>query len=140
MTPEQLIKHAILTQVCAKHSDYFDGKVTAQNVDAVWDLRHENDSFYESVNEELHWEFRGGTVKTGIKAPDSRHYECRSVAAQMECGTWVGWDFWYGGGKHGEPESVDWIEYAYFLDCEERTEVVQHFTKAVAKRKTEDKP
>jgi hypothetical protein len=40
---------------------------------------------------------------TDIPAPSSRHYEAKSVAKQMSDGTWVGWTFWYGGGKHGEP-------------------------------------
>ena len=37
---------------------------------------------------------------------------------------WVGWHYWYGGGKHGEPESIDWIEDAEFVDIESEEEVV----------------
>lgn len=37
----------------------------------------------------------------------------------------------YGGGKHGEPEAIDWIEHAYNLDCieEEKLVVVRTFSK-----------
>lgn len=50
----------------------------------------------------------------------SRHYECEEVATQMSDGTWVGWTHWHGGGKHGEPSAIDWIEHAYYLSCEEK--------------------
>jgi hypothetical protein len=51
---------------------------------------------------------------------------------QMPDGTWVGWTYWYGGGKHGEPSAMPWIEDAYNLDCkEERVMMTKRtFTKA----------
>jgi hypothetical protein len=83
------------------------------------------DKFVESNN---HWdylsEFREGQVETNIPAPYSRHYESRSVARKMSDGDWVGWTYWYGGGKHGDPESIDWIEDAYNLTCVEETKMV----------------
>jgi hypothetical protein len=30
-------------------------------------------------------------------------------------GKWVGWNYWYGGGKHAEPEDIDWIGNAEFV-------------------------
>lgn len=35
------------------------------------------------------------------------------------------------GGKHGEPEAIDWIEHAYDVECkeEEKLVVVHTFTK-----------
>lgn len=118
MTPEQLIKHAILLQA-------FEGgiearEVTAENVDQVFDEVNGDD--YEL--QDYKSEFRCGQVETNIKAPYSRHYECKSVARKMPDGRWVGWPYWYGGGKHGQPEEIDWMEDAYFLDCKEEEKVV----------------
>jgi hypothetical protein len=44
-------------------------------------------------------------------------------------GSYVGWTYWYGGGKHGEPESVPWMEHAYEVEMREETRVVKVFTK-----------
>lgn len=69
--------------------------------------------------------------ETVIPCDYSRNYESKSVAKKMKDGTWIGWTFWYGGGKHGEPEAIDWIEHAYYLDCneEEKVVTVRTFTK-----------
>ena len=75
-------------------------------------------------------ECRASGVKTDLPAPFCRHYVAREVAAQFG-GQWVGWTYFYGGGKHAEPEAVPWIEDAYFLDCveEEKVVTVRTFTK-----------
>lgn len=66
-------------------------------------------------------DIRSSGIETGIPTDEfSRHYECESVAEQMSDGSWVGWLYWHGGGKHGEPGSIDWIEHAYYLSCEEK--------------------
>lgn len=57
--------------------------------------------------------------ETRIACDTSRCYESKSVARQLKNGVWVGWTYWFGGGKHGEPGSVDWIEDAYFLAVRE---------------------
>ena len=76
-------------------------------------------------------DFREGEEETKIQAEWSRHYETKSVAAKMFDGSWVGWTYWYGGGKHGEPEAMDWMGNAYDLGCEEKEELVinRYFTK-----------
>jgi hypothetical protein len=80
------------------------------------------------VEDEAHWdyesEFREGDVETNIPAPSSRHYESKSVAMQTAEGEWIGWTFWYGGGKHGEPGAIDWMSDAYHLNCTEEEKVV----------------
>ena len=51
----------------------------------------------------------------------------------MPDGSWVGWTYWYGGGKYGEPEAIDWMDDAYDLACteEEKVVTVRTFTKQV---------
>lgn len=79
------------------------------------------------------YEFREGQFKTGITSASdySRYYECKSVGAEMYDGSFVGWNYWYGGGKHGEPDSIEWMSNAYNLDVkeEEQTLIVRTFTK-----------
>lgn len=74
-------------------------------------------------------ELRGSGAETGLPCPHSRHYECKAVAAQMLDGSWVGWNYWYGGGKHGEPRSMPWMEDAYDVTVETVMKPVQVFRK-----------
>ena len=76
-------------------------------------------------------EFRSGEVNTDIPCDWSRTYESKSVAAKMFDGSWVGWTYWYGGGKYGNSEEIDWTSDAYDLDCkeEEKLVVVRTFSK-----------
>ena len=54
----------------------------------------------------------------------SRHYEVDFVVKKIE-DKWVGWNYWYGGGNHGEPEAIEWIGDAVFVNIESEEEVVQ---------------
>ena len=76
-------------------------------------------------------EVRESGMETDLPAEYSRHYESYAVAVQCPDGSWVGFTYWYGGGKHGEPEAIDWIEYAYDVNCkvEEKVMTVHTFTK-----------
>ena len=69
-------------------------------------------------------EFRCSGVETNLGADYSRHYEAEQVAKQLSCGAWVSWTFWFGGGKHGQPESVEWIDQAYQVDCSEEVKTI----------------
>lgn len=124
MTPEQKIKHAILAKT-AEWSKEPLPEITAENVD---------EKYQKLCDAQEHWdarsEIRSGEVETGLPCQWSRHYESKAVAAKMPDGSWVGWTYWYGGGKHAEPEAIDWMNEAYDLDCkeEEKTMIVQTFT------------
>lgn len=122
MTPEQKIKHLIIARV-AEYAEEPLPEVTAENVDDLYDELDE-DSAYEAKAE-----IRSGEVETGLSCECSRHYESKSVAAKTPNGEWVGWTYWYGGGKHGEPEAIDWSEDAYDLACTEVMEPVLKFSK-----------
>lgn len=129
MTPEQKIKHLILLK---DHEMYGEGRdplpeITADNIDELFDAAEEDEPLYDGRSET-----REGTAETGLPCDYSRHYESKAVSAQYIDGSWVGWTYWYGGGKHGEPEEVDWIEYAYDLTCteEEKVVTVRTFSKA----------
>jgi len=134
MTPENKIRREMLLQ-------YKDsGEVEDSDLAVLLQTDLSSDELVDEaydlfIQQNDHWdiksEFREGQVETNIPADYSRHYEAKSVAAKMSDGSWVGWTYWYGGGKHGDPESIDWICDAYDLTCveEEKLIVVQTFTK-----------
>ena len=75
--------------------------------------------------------YRSEGIKTDLFAPYSRNYECEIVADEMPDGSWVAWPYWHGGGKHGDPGSIPWIEDAFEVETWETTKVVRCFRKKV---------
>ncbi|QZP06844.1 hypothetical protein [Caenibius sp. WL] len=123
-TAEQQVKHLIALKAIK-----FGSEIPADllsDPDAAYEYLVENDEHWDAVSET-----RCGEVETDIPAGWSRHYESKSVAALCPDGSWVGWTYWYGGGKHADPEAIDWIDQAYALDCteEQKTVTVRTFTK-----------
>ncbi|MGH1372938.1 MAG: hypothetical protein ACRBBW_12935 [Cellvibrionaceae bacterium] len=125
MTPEQRIKWAALLLV-AKWDKKEPPRVNENNVDDLYEELVEKGAHWDALNE-----IREGEVETNISCDYSRHYESKSVAAKMPDDSWIGWTYWYGGGKHAEPEAIDWMSSAYKLECEEekQTIVVRKFWK-----------
>ena len=125
MTAGQRIRREIVLQAIQAKDIDAKPPETADEVEECWE---------RMVEADIHWdyesEFREGQCETDVNAPWSRHYESRSVAHQCSDGQWVGWTYWYGGGKHGEPEAVEWMDDAYLLGCveTEKTVTVREFT------------
>lgn len=110
MTPEQKLKHLVLIKAAEFDKKLKLPSITAENVDAVYD---EAESNHSNGIGDARGEIREGQHETGIECEWSRHYESKSVAAQYIDGSWIGWTYWFGGGKHGEPEAIDWMDSAY---------------------------
>jgi hypothetical protein len=124
MTPEQKIKHAVLLKAAGFGYFKLDVEITSDNIDEVYESHDDNGSLQDARNE-----IRYGQVETEIACQWNRHYESKSVAAEMPDGSWVGWTHWYGGGKHGEPEAIDWMDEAYNLTFVEKVITVKEFSK-----------
>jgi len=63
--------------------------------------------------------------ETDVYCETNRHYDSKSVSMYCEdLDKWVGYTFWYGGGKYGEPDAIEWIDGAYFLEVQEKEVVV----------------
>ena len=124
MTPEQKLKWAVLARVAACEGV----PAPAYPCDDV-DARH--DALEEGARQDARNDVRCGGVKTDLPCDFSRHYESKAVAMRFPDGSWVGWTYWYGGGKHGEPAAMGWMDDAYDVDCheEEKMVVVRTFTK-----------
>lgn len=101
-------------------------QLTDEDIENMYNILQDSSDYWEAKEA-----IREGEVHTEIETEYSRHYESRSVASQLPDGSWVGWTYWYGGGKHGEPQAIDWIEDAYDLDCveEEKMVTIRTFTK-----------
>ena len=116
MTPEQKLKYAILDLAHIwEHDKSIDETLTGEEVDDLWDETDVGEAMYE---------IRNGGVETGLSCQSSRHYESEAVAIQCPTGDWVGFTYWHGGGKHGDPDGIDWIEYAYDVTCKEEQKMV----------------
>lgn len=120
MTPQQKLKHAVILRGvelgCIKQPAE---EITAENVDDLFEALSEDWALQDAMSE-----IRGSGTETGLPCQWSRHYESQAVAARMPDGSWVGWTYWFGGGKHGEPEVVEWIEDAYEVECKEEEKLV----------------
>jgi hypothetical protein len=125
MNPEQKVKWLIL-QVAARFNKTDAPEYPCENVDQLYDSLVENDEHWDAKSE-----VRCSGIETGLECDYSGYYESSAVAMQMPDGTWVGWTYFYGGGKHSEPSAIEWIEYAYDLTCteEEKVVVVRTFSK-----------
>jgi hypothetical protein len=121
MTPEQRIKREILQQaIDAKDIEWNGGDITAANIDEMYALEMVESDLYQDYESE----FRCSGEDTGLDCESSRHYESKAVARELSGGFWVGWTYWYGGGKHGEPEAVEWMEDAYEVSVIEEQKMV----------------
>lgn len=118
-TPEQEIKHMILALTAR-----WDGVQLPEIMEGVEIDRR----YQELVDQGGHWdarnEVRASGIETGLPCDFSRHYDSDAVAAKSPSGKWVGWTYWHGGGKHGEPDGIPWMQNAYFVDCVEKQEMV----------------
>ena len=132
MSPEQKIKREIL--LIAIMEDDIDWNVDDDIMELSGD---EIDDAYQDIlvdkhlDSEFEQEFRDSGEATDLPTDSSRHYECYEVAREMCDGTWVGWTYWYGGGKFGDPQSISWMVDAYEVCVteEERLVVVKTFKK-----------
>ena len=106
--------------------------ITKETLDEVWDSFADGDC--EDTLRDAVSDIRGGQVETGFACPLSRHFEAKSVGAKLPDGSWVGWTYWYGGGKHSHPQEIEWMPEAYDLTCaeEQKLVTVQTFAKVSA--------
>jgi hypothetical protein len=126
MTPEQRIKRHILKEAIEHNDDLnWDGDITAHNVDEAWQtVLLDNNAHWDYVSQ-----FRDSGEDTRLPSQWSRNYEAKEVARQLSDGTWVGWTYWHGGGKWGEPEAIDWMNESYDVEVRQETRIVNVFAK-----------
>lgn len=125
MTPEQKVKALILIRY-RQWGNTVPG-LTKDTINVTWQKLQEMDNVRDAMND-----VRSSGDNTGLPERQwSRNYESDEVGAKMPDGSWVGWTHWHGGGKHGEPEAIDWISDAYHIECkaEQKMVIVRTFAK-----------
>jgi hypothetical protein len=127
MTPEQAIKYMIINLSARWDGAQVSPDMTGEEVDSAYSALVDSGSHWDAKSE-----IRASGYETDLPCDDSRNYESKSVAAKAPNGKWVGWTYWYGGGKHGEPDAMPWMENAYFVHCAEEEKVVTVRTFSVA--------
>lgn len=116
MNPSTKLKYAILDLAHIwEHDKPLPTDLTEEEVEDLWDETDVGDA----INE-----IRTSGVYTGLPCESCRHYESDAVAVPCPTGEWVGFTYWYGGGKHGEPEAIEWIEKAYDVKCIEEQKMM----------------
>lgn len=126
MTAAQRIKkHLLLKIIKEVKLNIRPNEITPDNVDGLYE---------EFGDEDKEDEFRTNGEHTEIPVTKhSSHYDSRVVAAKLFDDSWVGFVYWSGGGKHGQPSEMPWLEQAFDVDMTERLEIVRTFKKVGAK-------
>ena len=93
----------------------------------ITDLLSKKDEVCEDYWNDYMNDFRCNGSFSGLPSKNSsRHYEVDFVYA-LVFDRVIGWDYWHGGGKHGEPSAMDWLSSAEFLAIT-ATEMVPKYT------------
>ena len=106
MTAQELIINHIKKKAIERHEKYQieipeDITDSDEYCSVKYDVRHEGQE----------------VIINGKDIPSCRVFECVYHFQEID-GKCVAYPYWFGGGKHGEPESVDWIEYAFFIELD----------------------
>lgn len=129
MTPQQKLKREIILKCRSWKGDPLNEfvEITEANVDDLYNsARSDFPGYFQDAQEEIR---SGGFEETGFPTESTRHYESTAVARKCCDGSWVGWTYWHGGGKHGNPEEIDWIPDAYDVVCTVEMKPVNVFSK-----------
>lgn len=116
MKPETKLKYAILDLAATWNDEVLPDNLTEEQVEEYWD---DSEYLEDAINE-----LRCSGIETGLPGQHSRHYESEEVGVQCPNGDWVGFTYWHGGGKFGNPEEIDWIQHAYDVECKEEQKLV----------------
>lgn len=139
MDAKTILKREILLKFVNDDLEIDETAITAQElqeslvtddgdkINEIWELVEE---YEEDGLREVIANFRGSGETTGL--PErfvNMHYESEEVARQITgSDMWIGWTYWYGGGKHGYPEDMEWIDDAYLLHMTVEQRPVKVFT------------
>lgn len=122
--------------------EQFREKYKTLNVEKVYDFdEKELEEFYEEIKYG-EWEdyvrdvvsgFRYSGENIDDKVYEDRYYCYRDVATKITGldDLYLGWTYYFGGGKHAQPQEVEWMEDCYLLTCREveETRIVKVYEK-----------
>ncbi len=129
-TAKDYIIEYVIGKMIESNPKDFAGK-TVEDIQKQIEEDGEVSDYFNEYLDEFRWSGEQSFIKS---TKCSRHYENHEVARVLDINgekIAVGWTYWFGGGKHGEPESIDWLDDAYFCDYTQETRIVDVFTKRV---------
>ena len=128
MTAEQVVKLEIIKRA-VKENDIlvFKDEYTSETIDELYDDAL-NGEYSDEVNEEYYNIRHDGEEINLPTSRTSRHYEVDTHVLKID-DNWIAFDYYYGGGKHSEPDSIDWLDTCRFVYCEEKvvTQTIRTF-------------
>lgn len=130
LTAPQKLKYLVLVTLNTWRKTDMPALETGDQLDVLYAAEEEADDgrFQDARSETRH-----GTEAPEISdTPSSRNYEVDAHVAALPDGSYVGWWYYHGGGKHSEPEyAFDWIANAFDVDhASEVVTITKHtFTK-----------
>lgn len=115
MNAQQLLRKAILLKaVDFENIVPFKENLSGDEIDRLYESYDRWNELADPWNE-----IRYSGIDCNLKATTwSRHYDVDSKAIKID-DKWIQFDYYYGGGKHSEPEYFDYIEHAKIVDCTE---------------------
>lgn len=128
-SPIQKLQYAVLCRA----SDFDENLSTYMqtclvSADTISQVYDDANSKFECAVQDGRSEIRSGQEDTNLPVNVElgilRYYDAKSVAMELPDGSWVGWVYFYGGGKFGEPEAIPWIESAYAVAVKKEEKVV----------------
>lgn len=153
MNAQQLLKLLIIERACALYSAFNADLITSNsealkscktqieaiaainehNIDGIFENVKEHDAIIDATNEVRD---SSDALETHLTPQtSSREYDIDVMALKIE-GKWVAFDYYYGGGKFGQPESaIDWMSTARIVQCDES--VVQTVKRAFSENEVE---
>ncbi len=132
LTAAQAIQLDILNKVLIEEGIYDPNfTIPDEAIDSIED--YISDTFgveIQSAYFDYLYDFRDSGEESNIPCETSRYYESESRATRLSSGEWVGWTYWYGGGKHSYPGEINWLEGAYYLkEPKPKTIIIYEFEK-----------
>lgn len=124
MNAQQLLQKAILLKAVEFGTiQSFDDGLGGDQVDELYNSYDRYDELADA------WcEVRYDGIDCNLPTiTSSRHYEVDAKAINID-GKWVKFDFYYGGGKHGDPDEYNYIEDAVIVDCTQEEITVIKYT------------
>lgn len=88
------------------------------------------EDWYCDIKEEI----RRGKVRTGLYSNGGGMYSSEAVAIPVTGipSLYVGYEYYYGGSDHLEPEKAEWMEYCYLLQAEDRVQTVRFYKELIS--------
>lgn len=120
LSPKQKIERTALKEVLEYEGEQ---EYHAKLLDENFDISELTDKYRDGMQETLSG-IRDGEFETGIDCESTRNYEVKGVASEMLDGSYVGWPYYFGGGKYANLDEIDWMSDAYDLEKKDEEKLV----------------